>query len=196
MKGAGQRQNRCLGDRCSGLGQPVVLAERVPRLLPTPGHRPWELGYQQASEVRQLLGIDVTADFDPSTLLKARTESTDDRGLQALGGATPEAGSLVVLGRPQPDETRRFTLARALWHVIYQDESLFLVTGAHTDRQKMERAFAAEVLAPAEGVRARLQSDVDVVLQEDVEQVAQHFRVSPMVVQRQLENRLSTTVAD
>jgi hypothetical protein len=166
------------------------------RQLVTNGHRPWELGYEQASQVRQLLGIDVTADFDPSTLLTARMESTDDGGLQALGGAMPEAGSLVVLGRQQPDETRRFTLARALWHVVYQDESLFLVTGARTDRQKMERAFAAELLAPAEGVAARLQGDVDVVLQEDVEQVAQHFRVSPMVVQHQLENRLSSTVAD
>jgi Zn-dependent peptidase ImmA (M78 family) len=78
--------------------------------------------------------------------------------------------------------------------MLYEDDPLFLVTGAYTDRQKMERAFAAELLAPAKGIAERLGGTPDVVLLEDLEEVAQYFRVSPMVVEHQVENQLSASI--
>jgi Zn-dependent peptidase ImmA (M78 family) len=81
-----------------------------------------------------------------------------------------------------------------LWHILFQDDPLFLVTAAYTDRQKVERAFAAELLAPAQGVAERLGNDGVAVTSEDIEAVAQHFDVSAMVIQHQVENQLSLPV--
>ncbi len=156
--------------------------------------RPWERGWRQASEVRELLGVSPVDAFAIDDLVESRTQRTDDRGLQAVGGTDSEVKPVVVLGRQQPKETKRFTLARALWHVLYEEDALFLVTSAYTDRQKTERAFAAELLAPARGVAERLEGALDVVLSEDLEQVARHFRVSPMVVYHQVENQLSASI--
>jgi hypothetical protein len=156
--------------------------------------RPWELGWLQASEVRSALGTPLGDTFALDNLVDSQTRKIDDRGLQAVGGTAREATPVVVLGRRQPSETRRFTLARALWHVLYERETLFLVTRAYTDRQKTERAFAAELLAPAQGIQERLGGSLDVVVSEDLEQVAQHFRVSPIVVQHQVENQLSVNI--
>jgi len=152
------------------------------------------MGWRQASEVRSLLGIAVGDVFGIDELVDWRLRAVDDRRLQAVGGTVSEAAPVVVLGRQQPRETKRFTLARGLWHVLYEDERLFLVTSAYTGRQKTERAFAAELLAPAQGVAERLEGALDVVASEDVEQVAQHFRVSPMVVEHQVENQLSASI--
>jgi len=107
-------------------------------------------------------------------------------GIHAAGRADKSA---VVLNRRPAAPARRFTLARALWHVLIEPESLFLVTAAHTDRQRAERAFAAELLAPAAGVADRLAargaSDV-----EDVDEVARSYGVSAMVIEHQIENQL------
>jgi hypothetical protein len=158
------------------------------------GGRPWEVGWQQAAEVRGSLGTPPADIFAIDKLLDSRIRRVDDRGLQAVGGAPNEATPVVALGRQQPRKTRRFTLARALWHVLYEDEPLFLVTSAYTDRQKVGRAFAAELLAPAKGIAERLGGPTDVVLSEDLEQVAEHFRVSTMVIEHQVENQLSASI--
>lgn len=53
----------------------------------------------------------------------------------------------------------------------------------------MARAFAAEFLAPAEGIRRMLET----LGREDdttVETIARQFGVSPLVVSRQLDNQV------
>jgi hypothetical protein len=183
-----QRSARRVDERLSGLRKETSRRWEADR------SRPWEVGWRQASEVRRLLGIAVGDVFRIDELVDWRMRPVDDRSLQAVGGTVSEAAPIVVLGRQQPRETKRFTLARGLWHVLYEDERLFLVTSAYTDRQKTERAFAAELLAPARGVAERIEGPLDVIASEDVEQVAQHFRVSPMVVEHQVENQLSATI--
>ncbi|WP_371779714.1 ImmA/IrrE family metallo-endopeptidase [Streptosporangium subroseum] len=86
--------------------------------------------------------------------------------------------------------SRRFTLSRALWHYLWEPEPIFLVTTAYTDRQKVERAFAAELLAPAEGISELLGNAPERAVPDDLEGIADHFQVSPMVIKHQLENRL------
>jgi Zn-dependent peptidase ImmA (M78 family) len=95
-----------------------------------------------------------------------------------------------VIGQARGESTQRFTLARALWHYLWEDTLFFLVTTAYTDRQKVERAFAAELLAPASGIAGLLGFDPAAASQEDVDLVAEALNVSPMVVQHQLENQL------
>lgn len=107
-----------------------------------------------------------------------------------MGGARPHMRPTVAIGKNSHPRSQRFTLSRAFWRAVSDDSPLFLVTGASTDRQKTERAFAAELLAPAAGITAALESDVSDILPEDLEQVADHFDVSTIVVQRQIENQI------
>lgn len=86
------------------------------------------------------------------------------------------------------ERARRFTLSRALWHFLAEDDPIFLVTASYTDRQKVERAFAAELLAPAEGIEQRLTSEIFV--EENLEELADHFGVSVKVVEHQIQNQL------
>lgn len=159
-----------------------------------PAARPWELGWRQADQVRTALGVREDSAFGLDDLVQERTRITDERGLQAFGGATGGRMPVVVLGRKQSDALSRFTLARGLWHVLYRDDPDFLVTAAYTDRQKIERAFAAELLAPAHGIARRLGDSSAAIAPEDLEPIAEHFRVSPMVIQHQVENQLGAYV--
>ena len=61
-----------------------------------------------------------------------------------------------------------------------------LVTAARTERQKRNRAFAAELLAPAEWLRK--QNWGRVIEDEAVEAVAEELGVYSEVVRRQLMN--------
>jgi Zn-dependent peptidase ImmA (M78 family) len=88
-------------------------------------------------------------------------------------------------GRPQ-----RFTLSRAFWHYLWESDPVFLVTTAYTERQKVERAFAAELLAPADGIRKLLGTDPRDAVPEDLDGIAEHFGVSSMVIEHQVENQL------
>jgi Zn-dependent peptidase ImmA (M78 family) len=60
------------------------------------------------------------------------------------------------------------------------------VTDATTARQKRNRAFAAELLAPSSGLRDRVQTAE--VGPDQVEELADEFGVSTEVVSLQLEN--------
>jgi Zn-dependent peptidase ImmA (M78 family) len=65
-----------------------------------------------------------------------------------------------------------------------------LITKSYTDLQKVGRAFAAELLAPAEGIRNKLPLPPSEAVQEDLGFVAEHFGVSPILIEHQLENQI------
>jgi Zn-dependent peptidase ImmA (M78 family) len=65
-----------------------------------------------------------------------------------------------------------------------------VVTTAHTYRQRIERAFAAELLAPAEGIAELLESPPETASQEELEQIALRYGVSPVVIEHQVRNHL------
>jgi len=81
-------------------------------------------------------------------------------------------------------------LGRALWHRLAADEPSFLITTAYTERQKIERAFAAELLAPAVGIEAGLDVPPEEAVQEDLGIVAEHFGVSAILVEHQIDNQI------
>ena len=80
--------------------------------------------------------------------------------------------------------SQTFNLARAVGDAVcYRDDSLFVVNRLHgAQRQAMGRAFAAELLAPAEEVRSMLMDGYD------VPDIAGRFKVSERVVAHQLDN--------
>jgi Zn-dependent peptidase ImmA (M78 family) len=77
-----------------------------------------------------------------------------------------------------------------LWHCLWDEAPVFAVTSAHTHRQAIERAFAAELLAPADGILDLLQSPPEAASDEELEQIADHYGVSSMVIGHQLRNQL------
>ncbi len=149
-----------------------------------PGTPPWDIGWRQANEVRSRLGLGPTESAAIETWLRPEVAAGPYSGLHALGN---DSSSTVVLPRQQRPEAQRFTLARALWHIAVRRDPLFLVTAAYTEQQRIERAFAAELLAPAEGIEQMLHARTD---DEDVTAIATEFRVSPMVVYHQIRNQL------
>jgi hypothetical protein len=102
------------------------------------------------------------------------------------GGKKP-----VIAGTPPiRNENRRFLEARSLYHLAFSTtKGPRLVTDARTWDQRASRAFAAELLAP----QARLVMDFnrDAWSQdrgEYIQQLANDYRVSTMVIRHQLEN--------
>lgn len=154
--------------------------------------RPWEIGWEQARIVRRVLSVSEESKFRLDDLLASVERSSPTQQLQAVGtGQTKSSDPLVAVGRAQRSSTRRFTLARALWHVLWGESNSFLVTSAYTDRQKIERAFAAELLAPASGIAAQLDDFSSAAIDDDrVEELASTYDVSSILIARQIQNQV------
>jgi hypothetical protein len=98
-----------------------------------------------------------------------------------------KAGRVDLHFRRQQKTARRFEAARFIAdHIIAPAEDRWLPqTGTSTARQKIQRAFAAELLAPIADLRAMLQDDFS---QDAVEEAADYFQVSPLTVRSHLAN--------
>jgi Zn-dependent peptidase ImmA (M78 family) len=140
--------------------------------------------------VRRALGLLDTERFPLEPYIIDVSKRPADPGLRAFGGAAEGFGPVAVTVPGLPATASRFTLSRALWHYLWEPEPFFLVTTAYTDRQKVERAFAAELLAPAAGIGGLLGAPPLVAIQDDIEEIAVRYQVSPMVIKHQLENQL------
>lgn len=97
-----------------------------------------------------------------------------------------ERGSRLVL-RSHWNTGRRFELARLLGDRLLADpgDRLFPATKAYTYRQKLQRAFAAELLSPHESVAAMLDGDASA---ESQQEVASYFQVSDGTIRTLLVN--------
>ena len=100
--------------------------------------------------------------------------------------AEPLSNGHVVLRSKWPSG-RRFELARLLGDRLISaiDEPVRPATRAYTFRQKMQRAFAAELLSPFHEVEAMLDGDYSMENQQDV---AHHFKVSDWTIRTLLAN--------
>lgn len=159
---------------------------------------PWQEGYAFARTLRKnlALGDRIAA-------------SLDDVGgflgvdLAALHAAMPTGGRIpaycdalvaenslqspgFIIGKLR-ESSRTFILCRGIFEYLTSaSHTPLLITGTLSERQKRNRAFAAEFLAPAALLRKRLISDA--VYMEDVDELADEFHVSPYVIAHQLEN--------
>ncbi|HEO71205.1 MAG TPA: hypothetical protein ENN80_08070 [Candidatus Hydrogenedentes bacterium] len=163
------------------------IRERTAGALDGP---PWKLGYRYARSLRQELQVP----HDPlderqlgglgwNTVLVADRESAV---LDGISSEKPdnEAGTFVVTGRRE--DSRRFCFARGLYEYLSSTAFPRLVTDASTYTQKASRAFAAELLAPAEAIRQRIKGGT--VSQREVEDMSTAFAVSTQVIEHQVRN--------
>ena len=166
---------------------------------------PWRTGYTIARAVRKQLHLDSQPLPSFEAISEALQTSPVDfgRAIQQAPAPTPLFDALVSLnekGSPgfvvvsRREESRRFHLCRGFFEFL-TDASLeaALLTKAKSDRQARNRAFAAEFLAPADGLRKRVSGQT--VSSDEVDELASEFCVSPLVIVLQLENHEIARVA-
>lgn len=98
----------------------------------------------------------------------------------------PNTGRMAL--RSPRETSRRFDVARLLGDRIAAGvvrESLRPATGAPGYRQKLQKAFATELLCPFDAVEAMADGDYSA---ERSEEIADHFQVSPLTVRASLAN--------
>lgn len=155
---------------------------------------PWEIGWDQARAARRILRVSDTDAIGLDGFIVHKHLASADTALQAV--ASGVSGRIeVVLGLSAGIAGQRFIDGRALWRSLHVRHRPSLLTTAATFEQRVERAFAAELLAPASGIAKLIDNWSGVVLTDEVERVARRFRASPVVVGHQLENQLGLTVA-
>ncbi|WP_280564936.1 hypothetical protein [Chromohalobacter sp. 48-RD10] len=173
----------------------AALARGKPKDITVAGTEPWEQGYRLAAWLRQRL--DARSDPLPDDAHLSRLLSLDQlpihqsyetsrhHWLDALAECNDAHLGGVMTASPHPTG-RRFAFGRALCEMLADPCATTLVTTARTARQKRNRAFAAELLAPAEWLRQQhLDSYIDL---DALQSSAQALGVSEHVVSRQLQN--------
>jgi hypothetical protein len=102
---------------------------------------------------------------------------------------------LIPSAASRQPESSRFLLGRALFFAPSGDfhAPQRLLTRASAWPQRASRAFAAELLAPADELRRRVAGQVTY---EQVADLAREFQVSPMVIEHQLENHGIARIID
>lgn len=151
----------------------------------------WVLGKQAARVVRRELNIEIAPLGDRKL---AELGAVAERAIREGGGGAPFAYTLRkspsrsrTVFRSRWRTARRFELARLIGdHIIERgSEPLVLATRAGTYAQKAQRAFAAELLCPFEGLEDYLVGDYS---DEGQEAAAEHFDVSPLTIGASLAN--------
>jgi hypothetical protein len=176
-------------DRASREADSVLPDVHAASLSPA---RPWIAGYTDAAQIREAIGLRPEEPFPIESYIDAQPVATDQEHVQGLTGRSKP----VVVHTRHTESGNRFTSARALWYYAFGMQDYALITDAHTSRQRRGRAFAAELLAPAAGIRLELGDGSDVVVSEStVNRIAEHFRVSPYVVDHQIYNQLGQQIA-
>jgi hypothetical protein len=166
------------------------LRDELARLLSLPSNLdPWKAGLATAQAARRFLNHATTERLAVEDFVSRSVREVPDRRVDGYGGTM--GGTRLVLGRNSSSPSIRFACARALWHgLVDAPGSTFLLTRAPTVRQKAGRAFAAEFLAPAAGIEDMLQPIGWFYSADDVEEIADRYGVSTLVIEHQIDNNV------
>ncbi len=159
---------------------------------------PWEQGYELARRLRQhcSTGDAPLATFealgqalqtDPMKLEQAvLSPAVEDPFFDAILDVDSAGQPAFMVAPPRP-EAQRFHFCRALFEFLTgKDGGASLMTRTASDRQRRNRAFAAEFLAPSVALRAAVARPS--VSEEEIDDLAHDFGVSSFVIRHQLEN--------
>jgi hypothetical protein len=157
-----------------------------------PAERPWFTGWELARAVRHELSVPDTDSFDASPWVGIGHVGGSSYGIYGLAAVTEDRCG-VVLGDPHASPTaRRFGQARALGRILTRPgQHQFVLSTARSQDERVARAFAAELLAPAAGIRSAL-DDIGSDGDDALDSVAAHFKVSPLLIRHQYDNQLAS----
>ncbi len=174
--------------------------------LHSSGAMPWEEGYAFAGKLRAYLALDGHRLKSFANVASALGVTEDDLSgafTEFPGQDTPFVGLMGLNERMSPTfafrkarpQSALFHFSRALFeYLCSQEDRSALITEANTERQKRNRAFAAEWLAPAPALKALVKDAI--VTWEQTEELAEEFGVSSYVVRHQLQNHDIALVQD
>lgn len=160
---------------------------------------PWNEGYQFARDLRRRLNLNGTKLDSYLSLGQALGVTTADlqkaiieianlpRSLDALVATNSFDSPGFAVRERRGEDAIRFSFCRGLFEYFTTPvgEPL-LVTRARSERQKRNRAFAAEFLVPAELLRDALPGQT--IGDEEMDDLAATFGVSSSVIRHQIEN--------
>lgn len=164
------------------------------------GGLPWQQGYEFARTLRQYLNmlpsVGVPSSAELGSLFKVRADQWDEAIAGKLGysehiraavAATSDSYPYFAL-RSDCESNQVFALCRGLFEYLTSNgRATGLATDAASERQKRNRAFAAEFIAPAEGIAGHIQ-DSTVVAGEELKQIAERFGAPEYVIRHQIQN--------
>lgn len=154
---------------------------------------PWMVGYEIARRTRSMLGIPGgPLSLDTLVSLGEPLPVAELGGMPRIDGivstnCTASASAVHPDFAQRRVENQKFSAARLLCErLTLPSSSTGLVTRERTARQKLNRAFAAELLAPAHELRHRItQQQID---REELQDLAEEFEVSSFVIENQVKN--------
>ena len=149
--------------------------------------KPWMQGYELARAVRREVGItDGRFEFPsdgPLAIHHQEVATPPSSRIHGFVAANTPACAIAA----KTAHGLRFLRARALGdHLSRKEPSPGILSSLVTDRQARSVAFAAEFLAPAESLRARLGTGV--ADEEMIDCLGDEFGVSSFVIQHQIKN--------
>jgi DNA-binding transcriptional ArsR family regulator len=166
-------------------GEPINLA----------GVEPWRIGKDRARETRAQIGLEPNRPVGGLSGL-SRLFADDDRftpsaaGEEILRGFQGFSKDLpVVVVRDEGPRSTTFLMARAIGDYLVYGSHEAPIADIYSDRQAVGRKFAAEFMAPAEGVVHMI--DVE---RKSRAAVADHYGVGRGVVNHQYENSVAQYV--
>jgi hypothetical protein len=156
---------------------------------------PWERGWRLADDLRRSEGLNgrPLTDKDLGELLQLPAKVF---GFQ--GSMSPPPPMSIAVRKEDNDRVgfffrkrhstgRRFEAARLLGDYVIAPnvDRWFPATDADTARQKVQRAFAAELLCPIDELRDMLKGEFS---DDAILDASEHFQVSPLMVRAHLVN--------
>ena len=171
----------------NGLAGLADVAREVRAAASLAGLRPYERGLALAKRVRRQLRLPPDRPVGGMQGLAALFGAPDyatsvEAPGQLLGfRATVGDAPTVVVGRRDGDAPV-FVLARGIGDDLAFGDGAAPISDLYSDRQAVGRAFAAELLAPAEAVVAMIEEG------RGLQRVARHFGTNTLVVRHQFGN--------
>ncbi len=162
------------------------------------GIAPWQQGYSAAREARRALHLngEVVGSVERIGEFLGINRAEWEKAARGTISGVPAVDAVVALTRngapcfavrPSRPTGRAFAICRALFeYLTWPTESAAVVVNTHSERQKRNRAFAAEFLAPAEKLREIIGDRA--VSDEEIQEIADKLDVAPYVVRHQIEN--------
>lgn len=159
-----------------------------PATLPEMFGKPWDRGYVLAQQVRSALDTPETSRLDLMPFVGTARVAGDSGGLDGLVEIRQDHIGLAI---PQDvhENTQRFGQARALGlSFLTSGRKELILSSARDDITRVSRAFAAELLAPSQGIKTLLRS-ISTTGYNAVEEIAALYGASPVLVAHQIENK-------
>ncbi len=164
---------------------------------------PWESGYKFAEALRENLNGETWKSHSLHELAgHLRIDQLDHcllpekagcRFLDALTGLNQRQNPKFLIEKKRED-SRQFAFCRALFeHLTSPPDRFAVVSGLRTNRQQMNRAFAAEFLAPHRMLKSDLSGAV--IGEDEIADLATEYGVSTFIVRHQIENHQLARVA-